>query len=788
MRRPPKATQKSSVTSAGGEPGRLEIAHVLFTDIVGYSKLPMDKQTVALQRLNRLIRDNSEFRRAEAADRLIRLPVGDGIALVFFGDAESALHCARELSLSLRAALDLKLRMGVHTGPVYRVADINTHMNVAGDGINMAQRVMDCGDAGHILVSDTVANVLGSLRTWAGQLHGLGEAEVKHGVRVHIFNVYADGYGNAVMPEKLRLARTPTAHSAPPAQQPAAQGPATSGERGTNSNGDACPADGDEAACPVRSAAHDANKAGWRTLLSRRGLPPLLAALMLLFAVAWYAKLFRSAPVAAPHYEIKSLAVLPLDNLSGDSSQDYFADGMTEALSTNLAKIGAVRVISRPSVMHYRATNKSIQEIARELNVDAIIRGSVQRSGESVLITVQLIHAATEKHLWADSYERDVRDILKLQSEVARAVAREIQIELTPHEQTQLANVGTVNPKAYDYFLLGKFYAARQNIEDNETAIQVLEKATSTDPTYAAAFSELARAYNTKSYFFKPQQKQWREKAFICVEKALALSPDLAEAHLARGLLLWTPSEQFPHEETIRAYKRALTLNPNLYEAYYELGVVYYHVGLLDQAHVELQKAAAINPANRLARFRMGTSSVYMGKYEQALNIFKSIPKDINPVSWSYHTSLALFHLGKKDEALAVIEDFLRDYPHDEGGIVISVRALLFADAGKHSEAEAIIASIATKGRDFGHFHHIAYTIASAYALMNKPERAVHWLRIAADDGFPCYPLFERDPNLNSIRQNPEFIELMARVRGQWERYRSLESGKNRVLANEGVG
>jgi class 3 adenylate cyclase len=198
---------------------RLEIAHVLFTDIVGYSKLPMDEQTVTLERLNQLVRETREFRRAEANDQLIRLPTGDGMALVFFGDAESALRCALEVSRALRAQPELQLRMGVHTGPVYRVADINTNKNVAGGGINMAQRVMDCGDAGHILVSKAVAEVLGQLSTWAKQLHDLGEAEVKHGVRVHVFNVYTDEHGNAALPEKLRKQREQTQQPAQQAQQ-----------------------------------------------------------------------------------------------------------------------------------------------------------------------------------------------------------------------------------------------------------------------------------------------------------------------------------------------------------------------------------------------------------------------------------------------------------------------------------------------------------------------------------------------------------------------------------------
>ncbi|MBA3514007.1 MAG: protein kinase, partial [Pyrinomonadaceae bacterium] len=338
----------------------------------------------------------------------------------------------------------------------------------------------------------------------------------------------------------------------------------------------------------------------WRALIvAALGVTMVVAALV-------YTRRFRGVPATATTSEIKSLAVLPLDNLSGDPAQDYFADGMTEALITSLAKVSALRVISRTSVTQYKGTRKTVPEIARELNVDAIIEGSVQRAGERVQITAQLIQAATDRHLWAGTYGRDLRDVLSLQNEVAGTIVREIQIKLTPQEQAQLANVNSVNPEAYDNYLRGKFHAERENRTDNETAIKLLEKAVEIDPNFARAYTELARAYNTKAFFFAPQEKQWEEKAFVAVEKALALNPDLAEAHLARGRLLWTHINHFPHESAMREYQRALGLNPNLDEAHHQLAIVYGHIGLLDEAIQELQKAVAINPTNSLARFRVG--------------------------------------------------------------------------------------------------------------------------------------------------------------------------------------
>ncbi|MDQ3650637.1 MAG: winged helix-turn-helix domain-containing protein [Acidobacteriota bacterium] len=466
---------------------------------------------------------------------------------------------------------------------------------------------------------------------------------------------------------------------------------------------------------------------------------------------------------------IQSLGMLPLENLSGDASQDYFADGMTEALVTDLARISALRVISWPSVMRYKGARKPLREVARELNADAVLAGSVLRSGERVRITVQLIHVATNRNLWADSYERDLRDVLALQREVARTIAGEIRIKLTPQEQVQLGSARPVNPEAYDYYLRGRFYANRQNRDDNETAIMTLERAVAIDPTFASAYAELAQVYVWKLFLFAPSERQWEEKAFVAAEKALSLDPDLAVAHLARGRLLWTPANHFPHERAIQEYRRALELNPNLDEARNQLALIYCHIGAFDEALQEAQKAVTTNPSNNLALFRTGQTLNFQGKYEQALSVLRTIPQEVNPALVGHQTTWALFNLGRKEEASAMIEQFLRDYPEDSGGLFTSIEAVLAASVGQERRAEETIRLAVERGKGFGHFHHTAYHIACAYALMNKPEQSIKWLEAAADDGFPCYPLFERDGNLDNVRQDARFVTLMAKLRRQWE-------------------
>ena len=510
-------------------------------------------------------------------------------------------------------------------------------------------------------------------------------------------------------------------------------------------------------------------------LLTRSRILTLTAVIgVLIIAGLVYARFFRQSSTPALQTEIKSIAVLPLENISGDASQDYFADGMTESLITDLAKIGALRIISRPSVMQYKGARKPLPEIGRELNVDALLIGSVVRYGERVRIAVQLIHAATEENMGTYNYEHDLRDVLALQREVTRDIVGKIRIKLTPHEQGQFGSVRPVNPEAYDHYLRGRFYLNRQTKENNEAAITALEHAVATDPSFAAAYAELAQAYSWKLFLFAPGEKQWAEKAFVAAEKALALDPDSAVAHLARGRILWTPANHFPHEKAIQEYRQAVTLNPSLDEARNQLALVYCHIGAFEEALEESHQAVTTNPNNNLAQLRIGQTLNLQGKYEQALSVLQALPKEVNPPLVGHQIVWALFNLGRKEEAGAAVEQFLRDYPEDNGGLFTGLQAVLAASAGQERRAENNIKSAVERGKGFGHFHHTAYYIACAYALMNKPEQAIKWLEVAAGDGLPCYPLFEMDPNLNNLRKDARFVTFLAKQRQQWEYYRTI--------------
>jgi tetratricopeptide (TPR) repeat protein len=307
----------------------------------------------------------------------------------------------------------------------------------------------------------------------------------------------------------------------------------------------------------------------------------------------------------------------------------------------------------------------------------------------------------------------------------------------------------------------------------------MLERAVATDPSFAAAHAELAQAYANRFFLFTPEEKEWKEKAFIAVEKALSLDPNLASAYLARGRFLWTPSNHFPHDKAAQEFRHALALNPSLDEAQNWLALIYNHIGDFDQALEELHKAVTINPTNTAAQFRIGQTLLFQGKYEQALTAFRSIPKEANP-RVGYHRAMAELHLGRREAAAAIAEEFFAAYPEDaDGGLLTCFQAMLAAQAGDKKQAESKIRSAIEKGEGFGHFHHTAYGIACAYSLMKKIEPAMKWLQRAADDGFPCYPLFERDPFLDNLRKDPRSIDLMAKLKKQWEYYQTRLSSNS---------
>ncbi len=506
----------------------------------------------------------------------------------------------------------------------------------------------------------------------------------------------------------------------------------------------------------------------------RRALWPaviaaVVAGLVFANAGAWRGRLWPSPATG----RVQSLAVLPLANLSADTLRSWYADGLTEALTTDLGRIRSLLVIARGSVTPFRGTSKPLEEIARELHVDAVVEGGVQQAGGVVRVDVRLIRAATGYQLWADRFEEPVQNRFLLEDRVARGIVSALALPLSASEERALRATPTKNLEAYESYLRGRIRLRRENREDDSVAITLLERAVALDPDFALAQAELARAYVARVILFAPADSAAVERAWVATEKALRLDPDLAEAHFARASVLSNLSGLFAPEPAIQEDRRALELNPNLAQAHHQLGNIYLHVGLLDRAVDEFRRTLAIDPGNYGAIRRIGVALVYQGRYEDGLRLIRQVPPESNQALWNYDVAWALLYLGRNAEAAALMERYLQDHPEDRGGVVTSARAILFAKAGDAQRAEADVQTAARKGKGFGHFHHTAYNIASVYALLHQPARAVYWLGQAAEGGWPCYPYFARDPNLDNIRSDPSFVAFMRELKARWERYQA---------------
>jgi TolB-like protein/class 3 adenylate cyclase/Tfp pilus assembly protein PilF len=580
----------------------LEIAYVLFIDIVGYSKLVTSEQRRLLELLNQIVRESEHFRAAEAKHRLISVPTGDGMALVFYNTPEAPVQCALEVSNAASSHPDLKLRMGIHSGPVSGVVDVSGRSNIAGAGINIAQRVMDCGDAGHILVSRHMAEDLEQYGHWKRHLHDLGECEVKHGARVSVVNLYTEDHGNPEVPHKFRKS----------------------------------------AAAPV--------------IHGKKGRTWIIAVAVVLIAALIIAGVFlsrRSALVgtgrgarqstqteeggrSATSLPIpeKSIAVMPFENLSEDKANAYFADGIQDEILTRLSKIADLKVISRTSTQHYKSAPENLPEIAKQLGVANVLEGSVQKSADSVRVNVQLIKAANDSHLWADTFDRKLTDIFSVESEVAKAIADQLRAQLTGREEQVIAAKPTENIEAYDAYLRGLAFNLKTLLAPNLLGAQKhLREAVRLDPKFALAWALLsqaeARGYVTQ--FLQPTVAL-REEIRQAAETALTLQPNLGEAVLAKGTYHYACLKDY--EIAVRYYERARQLLPNNSRIPESLAYVARRRGQWDQSEAYFNEAERLDPRNVNLLGQQAASYISLRRFPEALRkldqVLNITPDDVD--------------------------------------------------------------------------------------------------------------------------------------------------------------
>ncbi|MDQ2913090.1 MAG: protein kinase [Chloroflexota bacterium] len=496
--------------------------------------------------------------------------------------------------------------------------------------------------------------------------------------------------------------------------------------------------------------------------------PVAISALAIAAIASWL--LLRARPSPGPRGGERSIAILPFQNLGGRSEDEYFSDGMTESLITDLAKVKGLLVIARNSVFPYKKKSVDVRKVGEDLHVRYVLEGSVQRSGDSVRVTAQLVDAETGYHVWADKYDRPMRDIFALQDDISKNIIASLRVALRPVAAPPAAPSPKPDLEAYDAYLRGVFYFNRFEWEQKDKGIPFFERAIALDPGFAPAHAALATAYAKKA-FEKDPEGTWRAKAREETEKALSLDPNLAEAYLARGNLAWTLGNGFPHEKAAADFRRALKLNPNLEPAHKALAGVYYHVGLLDEAVAEYRKASRIDPYDLDSLYRLPRIALYQQNYAEALAGFEATPEFRS----DFLKPLVLAHLGRTNKALTLARAELTNTTHSktaERSDNASTLSVLFALTGDRAGAEERIAEAVRDGEGNSHFHHAAYNIATAYALLGGKKDALVWLEKTAKDGMPCYPLFEKDPYLDRLRGVPAFRSFLTKQRAQWERFR----------------
>jgi TolB-like protein/class 3 adenylate cyclase/Flp pilus assembly protein TadD len=551
----------------------LEIAHVLFIDIVAYSKMGTDDQRAAVEKLNQIVQSTDEFRKAESESRLLKIATGDGMALIFYHSPEDPVECALEISRAIKEQhSNLRLRMGVNSGPVSGVVDVNDRANVAGAGINLAQRLMDCGDAGHILLSKRVAEDLEQFKHWRPHLYDLGECEVKHGEKISVVNLFTAELGNREVPEKIKGA-------------------------------------------PVAAAVSAAKR-------SPIGAKHVLVAGVIITAVGLGLFLFRivgisqwreavrqnaveeqgrPSGVSLPIPE-KSIAVLPFENFSADKENAFFADGVQDDILTALSKVADLKVISRTSVLSYAAgTKRNLREIAQALGVAHILEGSVRRAGGKVRVTAQLIDARSDAHLWADTYDRDLADVFAIQSEIARTIAEQLQAKLSPSEKAAIEKPPTTDLTAYDLYLRAQVLFADttdvvQAKEKLPKAARLLDEAVARDPQFLLAWCLLARVHDNMYWQGHDHTPARLDLANAAVQTALRLQPDAGEAHLALADYYYHGFRDYARAGTELAIARR-TL-PNNAEVFEYTGYIARREGHWEEATRNLEHALELDPRN----------------------------------------------------------------------------------------------------------------------------------------------------------------------------------------------
>ena len=701
---------------------KVEIGHVLTMDVVEYSTLLITEQTRVMGELTSIVKNTERFQRGESEGNLVRIPTGDGMALVFFDDPQAPIECAMEIAGALKSHPEIGLRMGIHSGPVNAVVDVSDRANVAGAGIDMAQRVMDCGDAGHILLSKRVADDLAPFPRWNPLLHELGECEVKHGRKISLVNFYTDEIGNPALPQKC------VAH-------------------GTKRTGDKI----------SRPWPRDIAFIGTVILGIVIFTPVVFRIASRTGASSKTSKSARSSISV----NTKSIAVLPFENLSRDPDNAYFADGIQEEILTRLSKIADLKVISRTSTQRYKGTPTNLLEIAKQLGVAHILEGTVQKAADQVRVNVQLINAQTDSHLWAEKFDRNLADIFAVESEIATKIADTLQTKLSGSEQKAIAARPTKNSEAHQLYLKGRYFLKKRTEEGLKKSIEFFNQAIDKDSGYALAYSGLADSnmYLLRLGFLRGvSRKETDERAKAAATKALELDDNLAEAHTSLALVKmeyewdWTGSE--------REFQRAIQLDPGFAEAHHQYSHYLTAMGCSSESLTESLRALELDPLSLVLNAHLAWHYLYARQYDQAIQqCQKASELDRNYPETAEFRGLAYEQKGMYQEAIAELQTAINlsgGSPHMKAEL-----GHAYAIAGETTQALDILNELK---RGSTETHISSYDIAVIHVGLGRKERALEALENAYQERSEWLRYVRVDPRLDPLRGDPRFEKLADQI------------------------
>ncbi len=696
---------------------KVEIAHVLAMDVIGYSLLLITEQARVMNQLASLVKNTGQVRRADAEGKLLRLPTGDGMCLVFFNDPQAPIECATEIAAALRAHPDIRLRMGIHSGPVNAVTDVSDRANVAGAGIDMAQRVMDCGDASHILLSKRVADDLAPFPRWHSHLHDLGEWTVKHGRKIALINFYTDEIGNSERPLKC-AATTETS--------------------------------------PASSTAVVASSRG-----SRRILVSAAALCAIALAVGAFV-LFRSdvsrwRTKTATTPPAHSIAVLPFENASNDPNAEYLSEGISEALINSLTELRQLRVIARSTAFHYKGKDIDPRRVGRELQVAAVLTGRVRQMQDALSVQVDLVDATTGAQLWGEAYERRISDVIAVKQAIAREVTQKLKLKLSGEEERRLVKRDSTNPEAYQSYLRGRYHWNRRTPKGLEQAIKEFQQAIDRDPNFALGYVGLADAYLLVQQYVGVPSSEAMPKARAAADRALQIDDSLAEAHASSGLahqFAW----QWPQAE--QEFQRAISLNDNYATAHHWFCGYFLVQRRFDDALREIRRAQELDPLSAIISANLAIIFLNKNETEAAIDQCQKIIQ-LDPNHLSGHDWLGWAYVKNEQLPEAIREREKTVEISQRAGPMLSGLGYVYGIAGRRSEALGILKELKESYNRGGL---AAQNLAAVFEGLGDRDQAFAWLEKDFEQHSAELQFITWRVQFRNLRTDTRYADLVRRM------------------------